>query len=40
MLPDELEDELDELDELELPEAAGAPATITSSVLLVTVQSL
>ena len=38
--PFELEDELDELDELELPEAAGAPATITSSVLLVTVQSL
>ena len=35
VLPDELEDELDEL---ELPEAA--PATITSSVLLVTVQSL
>ena len=34
VLPDELEDEL------ELPEAAGAPATVTSSVLLVTVQSL
>ena len=37
VLPDEPEDELDEL---ELPEAAGAPATVTSSVLLVTVQSL